>query len=171
MYFDGALVGNGLSCGPASSNFIVGGVSFAGSISNIQTYNTPLSRYQAAKSYYDGIEGIALSQRNLTGWWPLDGNTNDISGNKNNGNVISSRSNTINYEYIYGYTGDPVYDGSFYSISTTNEIEGVYNCANENQCKNSSLQHLYLGNTSLVSQTGFSQNESASFGLPNAIVH
>ena len=35
--------------------------------------------------YYDlhlqGISGMALGNSNLVGWWPLDGNTNDYSGN------------------------------------------------------------------------------------------
>jgi len=171
VYVDGGLVGNGISCGAGSGNFIIGSNSFVGSLSNIQLYNISLSHYQVAKEYYDGIDGIAVSQNNLTGWWPLDGSSNDISGSKNNGNIVLSTANAIPFTYLYGYTGDPIYDGSLYNASPTSEIEGIYNCANYNQCKNSSLQHLYLGNASLTSKAGILMNESSSLGLPNAIVH
>jgi YVTN family beta-propeller protein len=165
---DGNVVTNIVDNGVSSGS---GGGTFLGSVSNLQTYNISLSHYQVAKAYYSGIDGLALLVGNLTGWWPLNGNANDISGSANNGNVILSSSNSAPYTYLYGYTGDPVYDGSLYNASATLEIEGIYNCANYNQCKNLSRQHLYLGNVSLTSRAGIAMNESSSFGLPNSIVH
>ncbi len=169
MYINGSQVGNGMSCGMGSGNFIAGNSNFGGSISNLQAYSTSLNNYQAAELYYEGIDGIALPG-NLIGWWPLDGNSNDISGNGNNGNVISSRSGATDYQYLYGYTGNPIYDGSFYSSGTANIVEGAYNCANMGQCCNHSLQHLYLYNTSLSSVAGSSENEAAALGLANALI-
>ena len=146
---------------------IGGGINpFSGSIANIQAYNSVLSNYQAAKLYYEGLEGIAISPKNLIDWWPLNGNTNDINGVADNGNVIG----TSSYQYIYGYSGDPIYDGSFYNPNQTNLIEGVDNCPNISQCSNFSIQHLYLGQASLSSLSGVSKSEASSLGFANAVV-
>jgi hypothetical protein len=169
IYLDGVRVGSGSFslCGSSSANFVIGGgqTPFSGSISNIQAYNSVLSSYQAARLYYEGIEGIAVPSK-LVGWWPLNGNANDISGRGYNGNVIG----TPTYQYLYGYSGDPIYDGSFYSGNLTNAVEGAYNCANINQCSNFSLQHLYLGQASLSSIIGGSKTEAASLGVGNALI-
>ncbi|MEM3781909.1 MAG: hypothetical protein QXT43_03045, partial [Candidatus Micrarchaeaceae archaeon] len=36
-------------------------------------------------SLYRGIGGAPINLQNLVGWWPLNGNANDYSGNGNNG--------------------------------------------------------------------------------------
>ncbi|MGC8648572.1 MAG: hypothetical protein ACP5SJ_03745, partial [Candidatus Micrarchaeia archaeon] len=49
----------------------------------------PTSEIQAL--YQEGIGGAPIDLQNLVGWWPLNGNANDYSGNGNNGaptNVI-----------------------------------------------------------------------------------
>ena len=56
-----------------------------GNISDIQVYNTSLSSTQIQTIYNEGIGGAPLPDMNLVGWWPLDGNANDYSGNNNNG--------------------------------------------------------------------------------------
>ncbi len=64
---------------------------FTGSIANIQVYNSSLSSSQVQYLYSEGISGLPLSDSELSGWWPLDGNANDYSGNGQNGiptNVI-----------------------------------------------------------------------------------
>ncbi len=66
---------------------------FNGSISNVQIYNTSLSSNDIASLYQEGIGGAPQNTQNLVGWWPLNGNANDYSGNLNNGaatNVIYS---------------------------------------------------------------------------------
>ncbi|MEM3781866.1 MAG: hypothetical protein QXT43_02815, partial [Candidatus Micrarchaeaceae archaeon] len=35
--------------------------------------------------YQEGIGGAPIDLQNLVGWWPLNGNANDYSGNGNNG--------------------------------------------------------------------------------------
>ncbi len=68
---------------------------FNGSIANVQVYNTSLSSGQIAYLYKEGIGGAPTNIQNLVGWWPLNGNSNDYSGNGNNGvptNVIFTSS-------------------------------------------------------------------------------
>ena len=67
----------------------------AGPISDVQLYNTALSSAQVNQLYNKGITGTPVLASNVIGWWPLNGNTNDYSGNGNNG-----ASNSISYQYI-----------------------------------------------------------------------
>ena len=60
---------------------------FQGSIADVQVYNTTFSALAANALYAEGIDGQPVAQPNLVAWWPLNGNTNDYSGNKNNGNA------------------------------------------------------------------------------------
>ena len=59
--------------------------SFNGSIANIQVYDTALSSNDIKALYQEGIGGAPIKIQNLVGWWPLNGNANDYSGNGNNG--------------------------------------------------------------------------------------
>ena len=71
-----------------------------GSIANVQIYNTSLSPSGVNTLYAEGIGGTPVDIQNLVGWWPLNGNSNDYSGNGNNGvptNVIF----TSNWENGY----------------------------------------------------------------------
>ncbi len=58
---------------------------YLGSISNVQIYNTSLSNSSIQALYKEGIGGAPININNLIGWWPLNGNANDYSGNGNNG--------------------------------------------------------------------------------------
>ena len=60
-------------------------------LSNVQMYNTSLSNSSMATLYGEGIGGAPIQLQNLVGWWPLNGDANDYSGNNNDGaptNVI-----------------------------------------------------------------------------------
>ncbi len=73
---------------------------FTGSIANIQIYNTSLSQPEITALYKEGIGGVPFDLQNLAGWWPLNGNSKDYSGNGNAGvptNVIF----TSNWESGY----------------------------------------------------------------------
>ena len=64
---------------------------FSGFISNVQIYNTSLSDAEIQGLYAEGIGGAPTRLQNLVGWWPLNEDANDYSGNGNNGaatNVI-----------------------------------------------------------------------------------
>jgi len=60
---------------------------FNGSISNVQLYSTFLTSSQINTLYNEGINGVPLNNAGLVGWWPLNGNANDYSGNGNNGKI------------------------------------------------------------------------------------
>ncbi len=91
MYVNGVASGSpnvaaGKTSGP--SYFSIGGVagqSFSGYISNVQFYNTSLDASQIQSLYLEGIGGAPVSPQYLVAWWPLNGDTNDYSGNNNNG--------------------------------------------------------------------------------------
>ena len=68
---------------------------WTGDIANIQVYNTTLSQPEIQALYLEGIGGAPIRPQNVVGWWPLNGNANDYSGNNNNGattNVVYSSS-------------------------------------------------------------------------------
>ena len=71
--------------GPMYIGFVPQRESFNGSIANVQAYSFSLSQSQITQIYERGIGGAPISNVGLVGWWPLDGNVNDYSGNNNNG--------------------------------------------------------------------------------------
>ncbi len=71
------------------------------SVANTQVYNISLSASEVTALYDEGIGGAPLRLQNLVGWWPLNGNANDYSGNNNNG-VPSSV--TYTNQWTSGYT-------------------------------------------------------------------
>ncbi len=70
-------------------------------LANVQIYNTSLSANEIQALYLEGIGGAPIDLQNLVGWWPLNGNANDYSGNGNNGQAYSV-TYTSNWES--GYT-------------------------------------------------------------------
>ena len=56
-----------------------------GSISNLQVYNDSLSNTTVSTLYREGMGGDPIDINHLVGWWPLNGNANDYSGNNNDG--------------------------------------------------------------------------------------
>ena len=104
MYLDGkAQTGtisaalNTVSTGTSTIGYRPGAPveAFGGDIADVQVYNTTLSSAQAAQLYSEGVGGLPVSNAGLVGWWPLNGNANDYSGQWNNG-----AANAINYTYI-----------------------------------------------------------------------
>ena len=96
VYFDGSAGSTPVSGDPI--NFLINTVNiggsigqqgavdyFNGSISNVQVYKTILSTNQIDNLNLAGIGGAPIPNAGLIGWWPLDGNANDYSGNNNNG--------------------------------------------------------------------------------------
>ncbi len=63
--------------------------SLIGSIANLQLYNTTLSTAEVQALYQEGIGGAPIRPQNLVGWWPLNGNFNDYSGDNDNGQGAS----------------------------------------------------------------------------------
>ncbi len=56
-------------------------------IANVQLYNTSFSRNELNASYVRGIGADPSDLVNLVGWWPMNGNAFDYSGNGNNSTV------------------------------------------------------------------------------------
>ncbi len=71
-----------------------------GDIADVQVYNTSLSSSDIMQMYYEGIGGDPIDIQNLAGWWPLDGDAVDYSGNGNNG-VPSGMSFTSSWASTY----------------------------------------------------------------------
>ncbi len=72
-----------------------------GQFADVQIYNTSLSANEIQALYQEGIGGAPIKLQNLVGWWPLNGNANDYSGNNNNG-VPSGV--TYTSQWTSGYT-------------------------------------------------------------------
>ena len=71
----------------SSANASIG--SLNGTMSNVQLYNGSLSANDILSLYQEGIGGAPINLQNLVGWWPLNGNANDYSGNKNDGTAVN----------------------------------------------------------------------------------
>jgi Concanavalin A-like lectin/glucanases superfamily len=66
-----------------------------GSIADVQIYNTSLDASQIQALYLKGIGAAPVDPVHTVGWWPLNGDANDYSGNNNNGaptNMVYSSS-------------------------------------------------------------------------------
>ena len=100
LYIDGSVAATGSSSytapvivqtvGDLGANFNGGGP-FEGYLANVQFYNISLSQSEIQALYMEGIGGAPIRPDNLTGWWPLNGNANDYSGNNNDGSQASVR--------------------------------------------------------------------------------
>ncbi|MGD0729522.1 MAG: hypothetical protein ABR981_05590 [Candidatus Micrarchaeaceae archaeon] len=73
-----------------------------GLIVNVQLYNTSLSANSLHSLYTEGLAGAPINLQNLVGWWPLNGNLNDYSGNNNNAYAYNSAD--LSGAYTNNYT-------------------------------------------------------------------
>jgi hypothetical protein len=87
-----------------SGPFYIGGNSsgdhFNGRIANVQLYGAALTQNSLKTLYAEGIGGPPINLGNLVGWWPLNGNAQDYSGNNQTGvatNVIYTTQWTTGY--------------------------------------------------------------------------
>jgi hypothetical protein len=77
---------------------------FDGSIADVQIYNASLSPAGVNALYAEGIGGAPIQLQNLVGWWPLNGDSNDYSGNGNNGAATGV---IYTSQWSSGYTAPP----------------------------------------------------------------
>ena len=63
---------------------------FNGLISNLQIYGSALSASQVRTLYSQSVSAVPIRNSGLIGWWPLNGNANDLSSNGNNGTAINT---------------------------------------------------------------------------------
>ena len=91
-----------LIIGAAANGGSIDGRTFGGQLANIQIYNTSLSSNEIQALYLEGIGGAPIDVQNIVGWWPLNGNANDYSGNGDGGQVTGSV--TYTGSYLSSYT-------------------------------------------------------------------
>ncbi len=97
IYVNGVPVfSNTLSINNQQGAFQIGGVAynslsqdFNGSISNVQIYSSSLNNNQIMQLYSMGTGGNPLGTA-MVGWWPLNGDAIDYSGNGNNGTIYGN---------------------------------------------------------------------------------
>ena len=101
VYLNGKLIGSPVSnnavatyntvliSGTQSVTSGAGDNPISGYMANLQIYNTSLSANEIQALYQEGIGGAPIDLQNLVGWWPLNGNANDYSGNGNNGQAYN----------------------------------------------------------------------------------
>ena len=70
---------------------------FNGSLANIQIYNTALTPQEIQYLYQQGLGGGPVRLQNLVGWWPLNGDAKDYSGNNNHGTINGGVTFVQNY--------------------------------------------------------------------------
>ena len=105
LYVNGALVSNVITSPtydgvPSPFQINSGGQYWGGSLANAQIYNTSLSANEVNALYLEGIGGAPVDPTHIVGWWPLNGNAQDYSGNNNGGvptNVVYTSSWTSGY--------------------------------------------------------------------------
>lgn len=74
---------------PAHSSVLIS-TPWNGLISNVQLYNNSLSENGVYQLYKEGLGGSPINLKNLVGWWPLNGNLQDYSGNGDDGYAYNS---------------------------------------------------------------------------------
>ena len=72
-----------------------------GELANVQAYNTSLSVNEINALYLEGIGGAPIDPTHIVGWWPLNGNAQDYSGNSDSATSVSvSYSSSWSSEYV-----------------------------------------------------------------------
>jgi len=147
FYLNGSLVASG-SVGQNIQSVSAIGLGdyayyFVGQLSNVQIYNTSLSPSQVQALYQEGVEGLPLPNAGLIGWWPLNGNANDYSGNGNNGVATN-----VKFNNLINYTRD-----SIYIVPTPNTlpIPGTLWCISGRNCNSA----LYISRLPLEASPSF----------------
>jgi hypothetical protein len=77
---------------PTNTNYL-----FNGLITNVQVYNTALNDQEIYYLYQEGLGGAPIRLGSLVGWWPLNGDAKDYSGNNNQGTINGGVTFVQNY--------------------------------------------------------------------------
>lgn len=91
LYINGVPAGTNTGSGAFSSGpayigqYTEGSYNFNGVLADVQVYGNALTAGQVYTLYSEGMTGAPIAGANLIGWWPLNGNAVDMSGNGHNG--------------------------------------------------------------------------------------
>jgi hypothetical protein len=85
--------GAGVDIGATPSNNIW----WNGTIGNVQIYLTTLTPQEIQYLYQQGLGGGPVRLQNLVGWWPLNGDAKDYSGNNLHGTIYGGVTFVQNY--------------------------------------------------------------------------
>lgn len=154
-YVDGAFVGqgSGTRAPPNPAYYTLGsedgtncgsGAAFSGSIADWQFYSSAISSSQVSQLYSEGIAGAPLQDAGITGWWQLNGNADDYSGNGNVGvpvNVVFAQALGTAQDSLLGNDNANLYP-----------LPGILSCNNLYNCYNASLPNIYLSKYPIVSR-------------------
>jgi hypothetical protein len=122
-----------------------GGEYFNGALANIQIYSTALSPMQVQQLYQEGISALPVPSNNLVGWWPLNGDAKDYSGNNNNGVPTS-----VTYTLLSDYNRDSIFNTQV--PTSISPIPGILSCTSSAVCGSNTISQLYLGHMPLAAQ-------------------
>jgi hypothetical protein len=178
LYLNGALSALTPKTGTIVSNANVpvtigasflSGNTYNGKLSDIQIYNNSLTSAQIQQLYQQGITATPVTNGNVIGWWPLNGNTRDYSQLGNNATSVNVlfTSEPATYPYLmtslggYGLQLNGV--GYFDSPFTSNGVFSVsfwmYKGAWSLSCGAvMGKQNTYLGLPSTFAITSLTQN-------------
>jgi hypothetical protein len=123
-YVNGVLVSStgSAALGTSTSSVLIGNYTnhnyyTNGQMANIQFYNTALSPTQVLQLYQQGIAAPPTTSGSVVGWWPLNGNANDYSGNGFNGTIYGNL-NFIPSQASPGNNATSVLAASFNGVSS-----------------------------------------------------
>ena len=139
---------------------------FNGIITNVQVYSSILSQQQVSQLYGEGITGPPISSSGLFAWWPLNGNTNDYSGNGNS-DMLYGAQGYVPLSQIQalsiGSNGIGI-SNSLIGFSATSGIfngnPSTYNYTNQNGIASAILSQQVGTGASLAYATAFNGNYS-----------
>jgi hypothetical protein len=88
----GAIATNALPWNIGSTNWCNPGANFSGLLDDARIYNRALSAAEVSALFrtYDGVAKLGSGEKNLVGWWKLDGNGKDSSPYGNNATSITN---------------------------------------------------------------------------------
>jgi hypothetical protein len=107
-----------------------GGRVFNGIIAGVQLYGNVLTANQMTQLYNEGLGGMPIQNNSLAGWWPLEGDGSDYSGN-GNGNFGIARYplNYVSSNYMPPSLKS-AFEVSAASVPMLLNVNGTYNTYN-----------------------------------------
>lgn len=146
----------------------------SGSVSDLQVYQTTFTPSQVSTLYSYGLGAPPLAGAGIIGWWPLNGDAKDYSGNSNNGIIYGNLEMVpLNSQSIQGtqFLSGSFNPGSYVFIGNSNILLPNTNVVVSAWIKTSSSQAteiIFSGLDSLLPARGYDLYLSS--GIPSFTV-